>query len=102
MMAGLAGTVMQGMAFGGGSAMAHRAIDGVMGPRQVEHVNNAPAAAPATAAQPTSSGLRGCTDEYSAFNQCVGDSQGDMNACKFQFELYSMCQNNERANSQWK
>jgi hypothetical protein len=101
LMSGLAGTVMQGMAFGGGSAVAHRAIDGVMGPRQVEHVN-VPAAAPAAAAAQQSGGLRGCTDEYSAFNQCVRDSQGDMNSCKFQFDVYSMCQNNERANSQWK
>jgi len=100
-MAGLAGTMMQGMAFGGGSAVAHRAIDGVMGPRQVEHVGQA-AAAPAAAPQATANGLRGCNDEYTAFNQCVRDSQGDMNSCKFQFEVYSMCQNNERANAQWK
>ena len=104
LLSGLAGTVMQGMAFGGGSAIAHRAIDGVMGPRQVEHVN-VPAAAPApvaaTSAQPASA-FKGCTEEYSAFNQCVKESQGDMNSCKFQFEVYSMCQNNERANSQWK
>lgn len=48
MLSGLAGTVMQGMAFGGGSAVANRAIDSVMGPRQVEHVHSgAPPAAPA-------------------------------------------------------
>ena len=95
---------MQGMAFGGGSAIAHRAIDGVMGPRQVEHVQVPAASTPAAAApaaQP-SSAFKGCNEEYSAFNQCVRESQGDMNACKFQFEVYNMCQNNERANSQWK
>jgi len=69
LLSGLAGTVMQGMAFGGGSAIAHRAIDGVMGPRQVEHVQ-VPSAAPAAAAPAqSSSSFRGCTDEYSAFNQ---------------------------------
>ena len=44
--AGIMGSVVQGMALGTGSALAGRAMDSVMGPRQVEHVhtNNAPAA----------------------------------------------------------
>lgn len=37
MMGGLGGMVVQGMAFGTGSAIAHRAMDGVMGPRTVQH-----------------------------------------------------------------
>jgi hypothetical protein len=46
LMGGLMGTVVQGMAFGTGSAVANRAVDAVMGPRQVEHVHtNTPAAA---------------------------------------------------------
>ena len=45
MLSGMAGTIMQGMAFGTGSAIANRAVDSVMGPRQVEHVHTgAPAA----------------------------------------------------------
>jgi hypothetical protein len=45
--AGLMGSVVTGMAMGTGSAVAHRAVDSMMGPRQVEHVHaNAPAAAP--------------------------------------------------------
>ena len=44
------GSVVTGMAMGTGSAIAHRAVDGMMGPRQVEHVHTpAPAAAPAAA-----------------------------------------------------
>ncbi|OAY70548.1 hypothetical protein ACMD2_11235 [Ananas comosus] len=30
-------TIAQGMAFGTGSAMAHRAVDAVMGPRTIQH-----------------------------------------------------------------
>ena len=40
------GSVVTGMAMGTGSAVAHRAVDSMMGPRQVEHVHTgAPAAA---------------------------------------------------------
>jgi hypothetical protein len=45
--AGIMGGVVQGMAFGTGSQLAGRALDSVMGARQVEHVHtNAPAEAP--------------------------------------------------------
>jgi hypothetical protein len=52
MLSGLMGTVVSGMAFGTGSAVAHRAVDAVMGPRQVEHVQKGdePAAAAAATA----------------------------------------------------
>ena len=48
MMSGIMGGVVQGMAFGTGSQLAGRALDSVMGARQVEHVHtNAPAEAAA-------------------------------------------------------
>nr|CAD1827911.1 unnamed protein product [Ananas comosus var. bracteatus] len=34
---GIGSTIAQGMAFGTGSAMAHRAVDAVMGPRTIQH-----------------------------------------------------------------
>jgi hypothetical protein len=37
MLGGLASTIAQGMAFGTGSAVAHRAVDSIMGPRTVQH-----------------------------------------------------------------
>jgi hypothetical protein len=46
MMSGLMGNVVAGMAMGTGSAIANRAVDAVMGPRQMEVVHkDAPAAA---------------------------------------------------------
>ena len=44
-----------GMAFGTGSAMAHRAVDAVMGPRTIQHetVVSEAAAAPAAPAMDT-------------------------------------------------
>merc|ERR1719218_138634 len=49
MMSGLMGSMMSGMAMGTGMAVANRAVDAVMGPRQTEVVHRhegAPAAAP--------------------------------------------------------
>ncbi|XP_057978188.1 uncharacterized protein LOC131164767 isoform X1 [Malania oleifera] len=48
MLGGLGSTIAQGMAFGTGSAVAHRAVDAVMGPRTIQHetVSSEGAAAP--------------------------------------------------------
>ncbi|KAL0412653.1 UNVERIFIED_CONTAM: hypothetical protein Sradi_1467000 [Sesamum radiatum] len=37
MLGGIGSTIAQGMAFGTGSAVAHRAVDAVMGPRTIQH-----------------------------------------------------------------
>ncbi|KAH9756127.1 CHCH domain-containing protein [Citrus sinensis] len=55
---GLGAAVADGLAFGTGSAVAHRAVDAVIGPRVIHHesvASSAPAAAPA----PNSSSLGG-------------------------------------------
>jgi hypothetical protein len=65
------------MAFGTGSAVAHRAVDAVMGPRTIQHeavVNEAAAAAPA----PTASSFGGdaCNYQSKAFQDvsCLSSS----------------------------
>merc|ERR1740115_101592 len=92
MMSGLASTVMQGMAFGTGSAVAHRAVDSVMGPRGGNETssNDAPAA------------VKGgpCGDEFTQFNQCVNDSQGNVASCRFFYDVLSQCQDNSSDSSQ--
>lgn len=60
--------LIAGMAFGTGSAVAHRAVDAVMGPRTIQHetvVSEAAAAAPA----PTSNSFGGdaCNVHSKAF-----------------------------------
>ena len=54
-----------GAAMGTGSAMAHRAVDSMMGPRTVIH-ENAPAAAPAPM---SSSAADACGNHMTAFTQ---------------------------------
>ena len=44
--------ILSGMAFGTGSAMAHRAVDAVLGPRTIQHETVASEAAAAAPAPP--------------------------------------------------
>ena len=116
MMSGLAGTVMQGMAFGGGSAMAHRAVDSIAGPRTVVHEHqqgDAPAAAAgagATTMAAIDSGdrqmdratSRVCGEEVGQFQKCMTEQRNDFNACSFYFDVLSQCQKAVKENAQWK
>merc|ERR1712166_931328 len=103
MMSGLASTVMQGMAFGTGSAVAHRAVDSVMGPRGGNETSSsdAPAAeAPASQYAPAAAKGGPCGDEFTQFNQCVNDSQGNVASCRFFYDVLSQCQDNSSDSSQ--
>ena len=123
MLSGLAGTVMQGMAFGGGSAMAHRAVDSIAGPRTVVHDHQgqgqggAPAAADGTnaaAAATTMSAIdtgdrqlnrtvqKECGEEVGQFTRCLQENRNDFNACSFYFDVLSTCQKAVKENAQWK
>ena len=118
MMSGLAGTIMQGMAFGGGSAMAHRAVDSIAGPRTVVHEHQGSqqggevggAAAGATTMAAIDSGDKGldraasrvCGEEVGQFQKCMTDNRNDFNACSFYFDVLSTCQKAVKENAQWK
>ncbi|RWV99483.1 hypothetical protein GW17_00037606, partial [Ensete ventricosum] len=57
-----------GIAFGTGSAIAHRAVDSVLGPRTIQHEMVAPPAPAATAAPVSSSvGSDACNTHSKAF-----------------------------------
>jgi len=112
MLSGLAGTVMQGMAFGGGSAIAHRAIDGIAGPRTVihEHQGNAvdQAAAQTTLAAIDTGNDRlnnqveqQCNEEVLQFQQCLRENNNKISACDFYFDVLSQCQKTVKDNAQW-
>lgn len=78
-----------GAALGTGSAMAHRAVDAMMGPRGGgEPAAAAPAApeayTPAPAAQQSAD--ERCAQQAKAFAECMSRNSGDMGACQFYFE----------------
>ncbi|GAV69552.1 CHCH domain-containing protein [Cephalotus follicularis] len=93
---GIGSTIAQGMAFGTGSAVAHRAVDAVMGPRTIQHetvVSEATSAAPA----PTTSSLSGsdaCNFHSKAFQDCLTSSGSDISKCQFYMDMLSECRKN--------
>ncbi|KAL8188955.1 hypothetical protein R6Q57_029475 [Mikania cordata] len=89
MLGGIGSTIAQGMAFGTGSAVAHRAVDAVMGPRTIQHETVA-AAAPETAA-PSSSYSDACGMHYKAFQDCINSSGSDIGKCQFYMDMLSEC-----------
>ena len=102
------GSVMQGMAFGGGSAVAHRAVDAIAGPRtmQVEHVGQEGAApAAADGAAPAASAGAGagskqqpvaCSDYQTQFTSCMNENQANISQCQVYFDMFRDCQANQQ------
>jgi len=104
MMSGLGGALVQGMAMGTGSAIAHRAVDAVAGPRQMEvvHKDEAASVAPMAAAAGTfaassSSSFGFCGDEESRFQRCLTQNNSNMSACRSFFDILSKCQQDNKS-----
>mmetsp|Transcript_54622 Transcript_54622/g.173516 ORF Transcript_54622/g.173516 Transcript_54622/m.173516 type:complete len:80 (-) Transcript_54622:89-328(-) len=77
------------MAMGTGSAIAHRAVDSVMGPREVNHVHSGE---PAGAAPAPMAAGDACSMQNKTFMDCLSANQGNMNACQFYFDSLKQCQ----------
>jgi coiled-coil-helix-coiled-coil-helix domain-containing protein 10 len=96
MLSGLGSTIMQGMAFGTGSAIAREAVGAVMGGGSK---NSAPApeqaaAAPAPSQNHNMSGP--CADDYKAFTMCVKQNPNDISQCDFYMQSLQACQTAQR------
>ncbi|KAK9060316.1 hypothetical protein SSX86_021020 [Deinandra increscens subsp. villosa] len=88
MLGGIGSTIAQGMAFGTGSAVAHRAVDSIMGPRTIQH-EAAAAAAPDSAV--TNSSSDACGMHSKAFLDCINSSGNDISKCQFYMDMLSEC-----------
>lgn len=67
---------------GTGSAIAHRAVDAVVGPRTIHHEHGgAPEAAPAAPVA--------CSNQTKAFEQCLDSSNGDIASCQVRCDAQS-------------
>ena len=91
---------MDGVVSGVGFSMASRAVDAVMGPRQVEMVHRteeapAPAATatPVAMAQQPASNV--CQIQQEQLQQCLSQA-GDMSHCNYYFEMLKQCQQGAR------
>ncbi|GMI83748.1 hypothetical protein like AT5G09570 [Hibiscus trionum] len=97
LLGGLGSTIAQGMAFGTGSAVAHRAVDAVMGPRTIQHetVVSEAAAAPAPAATANSfSGSDACSIHTKAFQDCLNSYGNEISKCQFYMDMLAECRKN--------
>lgn len=92
MLGGLMGTVAQGMAFGTGSAIAHRAVGAVANSfggssdaeQQHQEVPVAQAAEPAAQAPV-------CFRDQKAFLDCLNVNQNDISSCQFYLDQFNQC-----------
>ncbi|XP_038681307.1 coiled-coil-helix-coiled-coil-helix domain-containing protein 10, mitochondrial-like [Tripterygium wilfordii] len=94
MLGGIGSTIAQGLAFGTGSAMAHRAVDSVMGPRTIQHETVASETAAPAPTTNSLGGSDGCNNHYKAFQDCINSSGSDISKCQFYMDLLSQCRNN--------
>ncbi|WVZ24231.1 hypothetical protein V8G54_002775 [Vigna mungo] len=98
MLSGIGSTIAQGMAFGTGSAVAHRAVDAVMGPRTIQHetvVSEAAAAAPVPTAN--TFGSDSCNVHTKAFQDCLNSYGNDISKCQFYMDMLAECRRNSGA-----
>ncbi|XP_076894505.1 uncharacterized protein LOC143546808 [Bidens hawaiensis] len=94
MLGGIGSTIAQGMAFGTGSAVAHRAVDAVMGPRTIQHETVPAAAGPESAVPNTSSFSDACGMHSKAFQDCINTSGSDISKCQFYMDMLAECRKN--------
>lgn len=88
MLSGLGGMVAQGMALGTGSALAHRAVDSVLGSRHPE-----PAQATAAAEELVRDNAP-CAEQAKAFADCMSYNNGEMDRCQEYFQNMQQCRLN--------
>jgi len=94
MLSGIGSTIAQGMAFGTGSAIAHRAVGAVAG--AFSGGDSAPAPAPE---QPVQQGVdysagEVCVQDKKMFYECLQVNKGDQQACSFLYDMLKECQRN--------
>lgn len=96
MFGAIGSTIAQGMAFGTGSAVAHRAVDAVMGPRTIQHEAVVAAATDIPTNNPVSDA---CGMHSKAFQDCINSSGSDIGKCQFYMDMLSECRRNASLNA---
>eukprot|EP00249_Psilotum_nudum_P025330 c29690_g1_i1 orf=333-770(+) len=95
LLGGMAGTIAQGMAFGTGSAVAHRAVDSLMGPRVVQHEHSAVESPTAeqigSPALTTVGGMDLCGNHAKSFQDCLSMYTNDIGKCQFYLDMLNEC-----------
>jgi hypothetical protein len=95
------GTIMEGMAFGTGSAIAHRAVGAIAGSFAGGSAANEQQAAPASVPAPSSSAssLHGqdyCNPFQQEFVSCLQENKSDIAACQMYLDNFNQCKADAR------
>mmetsp|Transcript_3337 Transcript_3337/g.7072 ORF Transcript_3337/g.7072 Transcript_3337/m.7072 type:complete len:165 (-) Transcript_3337:315-809(-) len=102
MLSGIGSTIAQGMAFGTGSAIAHRAVGAVANsfggsddgaPAEMQQQQPAVAAQQIDQQQQMLQGA--CAQDKQMFFDCLKVNRGDQEACSFLYEQLQTCQRQE-------
>ena len=94
MLSGIGSTIAQGMAFGTGSAIAHRAVGAVagsMGGGGAEPVESA-AANTVDHQQPMTNANDVCFNDKQMFYECLQMNKNDQSSCSFLYDQLKQCQ----------
>ena len=97
LLGGIGSTIAQGLAFGTGSAVAHRAVDSVMGPRTVQHETVTSQAPEAAGASMGNAGADACNIHSRAFQECINNYGTDISKCQFYLDMLNQCRGGSNA-----
>ncbi|ETV83214.1 hypothetical protein H257_03998 [Aphanomyces astaci] len=94
---GLLSTVAEGMAFGTGSAMAHRAVGAIANSIGGSNDKTPATTTTTTATAPTAASSlsppesNSCFNDHKAFLDCLQTNKNDVASCQFYFDQFNMC-----------
>ncbi|XP_028788638.1 coiled-coil-helix-coiled-coil-helix domain-containing protein 10, mitochondrial-like [Neltuma alba] len=95
LLGGIDSTIAVGMAFGTGGAVAHRAVDAVMGPQTIQHETVVAEGATAAAAPTANSlGSDACGVHTKAFQGCLNSYGNDTSKYQFYMDMLAECRKN--------
>jgi coiled-coil-helix-coiled-coil-helix domain-containing protein 10 len=99
MLSGIGSTIVQGMAFGTGSAIAHRAVGAVAESFSGGGNESAPVPEYAQSGQASAAPVSqndACAMDKSMFYDCLQQNKGEQMACNFLYEQLKSCQQNNQ------
>jgi hypothetical protein len=91
MLSGIGSTIVQGMAFGTGSAIAHRAV-GAIADSFSGSDSKPQVVAPAAPAPAASANYGACHMDMEAFNRCMRENNNNASSCDFYYNALQQCQ----------
>ena len=101
MLSGFGGMIAQGMAFGTGSAIAHRAVGAVAGAVGGGDDQAAPGQAPGAADAAGEHEQPPCQLQATRFYECLDGNGGNISACQVYFDAMSQCQKDDELRKQY-